>query len=72
MLCFAGGALSSAIGFGDGLGLKPSPDKERSDRALPLGLLGVVEHCWSVDGKGGCPGDATGCMNWPSMFWRFS
>ena len=72
MLCFAGGALSRAIGFGDGLGLRPSPDKERSDSTLPFVLLGVVGHCWSVDGKGGCPVEGMGCMNWPAMFWRLS
>lgn len=72
MLCFAGGALSSAIGLGDGLGLRPSPDKECSDSTLPFVLLGVEGHCWSVDGQGGCSVDAPVCMNWPSVFWRFS
>lgn len=40
MLCFADGARSSATCLGDGLGLSPSSERERSEIGLPF-VLGV-------------------------------
>ena len=73
MLCFAGGARSSVIALGDGLGLRPSSERERSESTLPLVLgVDVVGESWSLEGKGDCPVAATGSTSWSSMFWRAS